>query len=70
VLREPLLARIPSSRVLVSDSDSRSYHPVGDHIMPERRVNTPPPPSPLNFYLMLCWSSACEPPGNITSELR
>src|SRR6516164_10036986 len=42
VLREPLLARIPSSRVLVSDSNSRSYHSVGDHIMSERRVNTPP----------------------------
>src|SRR6516225_4749120 len=26
---EPLLARIPSSHVLVSDADSRSYHPVG-----------------------------------------
>src|SRR6516225_3333246 len=29
VHREPLLARIPSSHALVSDADSRSYHPVG-----------------------------------------
>src|SRR5215472_14700811 len=37
---EPLLARIPSSHVLVSDADSRSYHPVGTISCPDN-TSTP-----------------------------
>src|SRR6516162_10057093 len=43
-LREPLLARIPSSHALVSDADGRSYRPLGT-IPCRGGTSTPRPPS-------------------------
>src|SRR6516225_2667085 len=62
VLREPLLARIPSSHALVSDADGRSYRPLGT-IPCRGDTSTPRLPLPADkFFLMLCWSRARESP--------
>src|SRR6516162_2367661 len=63
VHREPLLSRIPSSHALVSDSDSRSYHPVGTISF---SVGTSTPGRhrvPINFDRYPCRSPTHAHPG-------